>query len=313
MLDTSVLLAKLETVAGTDSVPTVGADAFIVKNYQMTPFEAQEVRRNIDRGFAGANPSLPTAIHARHTFEVELCGSGAAATPAKWGTLLRGCMFGAPVTAADVTYPLTSTGDGSSLSIYGFKENGRAKGLMTRGNARFSFVEKQLPSLSFDYMSLISGSPFANAAPGAPTLPVYPAPVEVNLANTAISLDGFTLGVRSLEINLGMKTVFYSTTGGRAIIFDKSEDGDRRAVSFTLVAELPDPSVKEYFTALAAGTLMAFALTHGVTAGNIITMSSAVAMVTAITFSVENNRLFMNVTGSLVPSAANNELTLKTA
>ena len=313
MLDTSVFLAKIEGTPGTDSVPVVATDAFIVKNYNMIPFEAQEVRRNIDRGFAGATPSLPTAIHARHTFEVELAGSGTAATPAKWGTLLRGCMFGAPVVAADVTYPLTSTGDGGSLSVYGFKENGRAKGLMTRGNAKFSFVEKQLPSLSFDFMSLISGSPFANAAPGAPTLPVYPAPLEVNVANTAILLDSYTLGVRSLEIDMGMKTTFFSTTGGRAIIFDKAEDGDRRAAKFTLVAELPDPATKEYFTALQAGTVVPFSLTHGAVAGNIITMTSAVALLGSITFSTENNRLFMTVTGSFVPSAANNELTLKTA
>ena len=156
MLDISNIYAKLEVTPGTDIVPAAATDAFIVSNYQVTPMESQEVRRNQDLPFPGARASLPTAIHAKHSFDIELSGSGVAATATKWGSvLLRGCMFDVPTVAADVTYPLDSVGDGKSLSLYGFKDSAKHIGLMTCGNWSMDFTEKQLPKLSLDYMALI--------------------------------------------------------------------------------------------------------------------------------------------------------------
>lgn len=316
MLDLTVLLAKAEAFPGTAVVPVIATDAFIVSNYQVTPMASQAVRRNIDRGFPGAVPSLPTAIHAKHSFDVELCGSGVAATPAKWATLLRACMFASAPTigASDVTYGLNSSGDGDALSLYGFKDSARHQSKMVRGNVKFSFAEKQVPKMSLDLMGLLIGAtPMDSAAPGAPTLPVYPAPVEVGLINTLVQLDGYTVGMRSLDIDMGMKAVYYSTTGARAIIFDKSDDGDRRAATAVLVCELPDPATKNYFATVLAGTEVAFSVVHGITAGNIVSLTSAHAVIGEITYSVENNRIFANIPLTFVPSAAGNELVLKTA
>lgn len=314
MLNLSVLLAKVEAVAGTPVVPVGATDAYLVQNMRITPFKSTPVRRNVDLPFAGARGAVPTAIHQGLSFDVELCGSGAANTAAKWGNLLQSCLFAAAAPGgAEVTYALSSAGDGFAMSAYSFKDTARHRGYGMRGTVTFSFVEKQLPKMSFDMLALIlSNIVMDNTAPGAVTLPSYPAPAEVNLANTVVTLDGYVVGCRSLEINMGMKTVFYSTTGGKAVIFDKSDDGDRRAARFKAVFELPDPATKNYFTGLPAGTAIAFSIVHGTVAGNIVDMSSPGLVIETAEYTDENNRLFMSIEGALVPTAANNELVLKT-
>ena len=70
--------------------------------------------------------------------------------------------------------PLIGSGDGASLSIAGNKGNAadlRGKG--ARGNVTFSFVEKQLPAMAFEYMALLQDD--ANIiTPNAPAGVVLP-------------------------------------------------------------------------------------------------------------------------------------------
>lgn len=313
-LDLTVIAAVPEAVPGTRQAPSLTTNAMRTFNFNPVPIQSNQVRRAIDVPYPGRRPSLKTAIHSRVPFSVELAGAGTATGVPFWAPLLRGCLFGAPVVgASDVTLPLDSAGDGGALSIDWWKDNARQQVFGARGNAVLDFTEKQLPSMALDYLGLIvAGVPVQANAPGAVTLPTDVQPVEVNLANTAIVLDGFTLGCRSFSLDLGMKTTLYSTTGSRSIIFDKAEDGDRRSAGGTLVAELPDPSVKNYFADVLAGTARSFSLTHGTVAGNIIEITSSRFVPEDITFSVESNRLFMNMPFSLVPSAAGNEFTLKT-
>lgn len=316
VLDTSILAVALETVPGTFVNPNLATDALVAFNYEITPMESEEVRREIERGFPGVNPATYTAIRARHRFSVELTGAGTSVvTPAWYRTLFRACLMDAHVVTAGqhVTYPLGSTGDGASISLVGWKGNARHRARMVRGNCSFEFVEKQLPRMNFDLVGLIEGAdPMDANTAGAVTLPTYPQPQEVNLANTVIQLGGFTLGVRSLTIDLGMKTEVFSTTGQRAIIFGKDQDGDRRAVTGQLVAELPNPATRNFFADVIPRTPLAFSLVHGTVANNIVDISSARAVLGRITYSVEQNRVFMNAPITFEPSAAGNELTIRT-
>lgn len=313
-LDTSVFLWRPEAPPGVFAAPAAATDAHLVFGYEVTPMESEEVRRAIERPFPGINPSTYTAIRSRHRFSVELAGSGAANIPAKWAQLLQGCLFGSAAPAgARVGYPLASVGDGGAGSIAGFKDNARHRGRMARGNAVFRFQERQLPSIGLEYQALIEGAaPMDASAPVGVVLPTYPVPVEVNLANTVITLGGTVLGVRSLEIDLGNKVEFFSTTGGRAIIFGKDDSGDRRAITGTAVFELPDPAVKNFFTDIIPRTPLAFSLVHGVAAGNIVRITSPGAVLGRATYSVEQNRIFMNCPIEFVPTAAGNELVLET-
>lgn len=314
MLDTSILLAKVETTYGTDAAPAAATDAAVVFNWQPNPMEADELRRSIERGFAGATPKVLTRFRQSHSFRLELAGSGDVDDPTLWGDVfLRACMFDEPVitAATDVAYPLEGVGDGASITIHGWKENLRHRVQGFRGNAKFNFTSGQLPYIEFTGMGLLSQDPDANTAT-APTLPVYPAPLEVNTVNTDFTLGGYAALLRSFELDLGMKTTMRDLVGQTAIIFDKAEDGDRRSAGGTLVIQLPDPTAKNYFSDIRNQTNIALALTHGTVAGNIIELASTRLNLGTPTFSTEQNRLMMSAPFNLVPSAAGNEFTLKT-
>lgn len=89
----TVILAKVEVTAGTDAVPTGGADAVLVSDVSITPLDATNIDRSLIRAFFGASDQLVGTSFVRCSFTVELAGSGTAATAPQWGDLLLGCAF----------------------------------------------------------------------------------------------------------------------------------------------------------------------------------------------------------------------------
>jgi hypothetical protein len=309
-LDLSVVQARRETVPGTYLAPAPATDSLLVFDYEVTPMESEEVRSQLQRTFAGGYPSTYTAIRASHAFSVELCGSGTIDAPPFWMQLLRASLYGAPtiVPAASAGVSPISAGDGESYSLIGFRDNARHRARMCRGNAVFTFEEKRIPFVRYGWTGLIEGAqPMDATTPTGVVLPTVPAGVECSLGNTVITLDGFTLGVRRLEIDLGMKTEFYSHTGARAVIFGKDDSGDRRSVGGNIVFEMPDPVTRNFFSSVIPRTRLAFNLLHGTAVGNRVTLNSSNCVLGRITYSVEQNRLFANCPLQFLPSSAGND------
>ena len=318
MLDINIVLAKVESAYGTDAAPAPATDALIVFDWTPQPVQYDNVQRRIDRGFAGARPSLNTRPRQQHGYSVELCGSGTAATPTKWGSvLLRASMFGAPSVATDVTYPLVSGGDdGASISFYGQKGGTgdlmRMRAYGQRQNAVFNFEEGNFPYITFDGIGLLNDLP-DDTAISAPTLPTYPSPVEVNSANTTFTLDSYALKLRSFTLDLGLRPTYRSLVNHREIIFDSDDGSDRRNINGQIVCELPGLAAKNYFSAIHGSTPIAMSLVHGTAAGNIVSIASSKLVLGPPTFSAEQRRYMMSVPYTLVPDAAGNEATFKTA
>lgn len=316
-LDTSFLAVKAESPAGTWATPTFATNAQTIRNLRIDPFNVSTQRRNIEQPYAGSRPSLPSGVHSGFGFELELSGSGTVNTAVAYAPVFNMMLFGAAVPAgAQVGYPLSSAGDGGSNSMLLLKDTTGHEARGARANAVFNFTEKQTPFIAVDGLALIrtDGEIYKTIASTGISLTTAPAPVEVNLANTVITLDGFTLGVREFTLDLGMTPSLYTTTGQRAIIFGKDEAKDRRGAKFTMKFELPDPTAKNYSASITAGSQIAFSLTHGLTAGNIIQIASSSAIVETITYVAEDNRIFATITGVLVPTGAtgNNEFTFVT-
>ncbi len=89
--NSKILLAKIETTYGTDSVPTGAADAVLAQNVVLSAMEGQDLARDLDRNALGADATIPVELHQKLSFSVELAGSGAAGTAPPWGRLLRAC------------------------------------------------------------------------------------------------------------------------------------------------------------------------------------------------------------------------------
>lgn len=85
------ILAKIESVYGTDSTPTGAADAVLVRNLEITPLESEFASRDLIRPFIGNSEQLPVGIRAQMTLEVEMAGSGTAGTAPGYDSLMRAC------------------------------------------------------------------------------------------------------------------------------------------------------------------------------------------------------------------------------
>lgn len=110
------ILWKVESVYGTDPVPTGAANAILCTQPDVVPIEGQTVPRDLLRSFFGNSEQLPSAVFSRVTFQVEMAGSGAAGTAPAWGPLVRSCGFAQTLLAAPHT-GVAQAGDADEITL----------------------------------------------------------------------------------------------------------------------------------------------------------------------------------------------------
>ncbi len=185
----TVILAKPETTAGTDSTPTGAANAILVSDMSITPLDAQNIDRNVVRGYFGGSEQLVGTANVKCSFTVELAGSGAAATPPAWGNLLLGCAMaeGVLTTPDRVEYTPVSTSL-KTLTIYYYDDGVLHKLLGAMGNCTLSAKVGERPTLKFDFIGLDGG---VSAATATGTYTAWKKPVAMTMANVTTDI---TLG-----------------------------------------------------------------------------------------------------------------------
>jgi hypothetical protein len=304
-------MAKLEASYGTIETLLPASDGFLFFDLNRQPEQADVIRRRTQRPYPGAVGGKSIRRRVSHGFGVELAGAGAALTIAKWGALLRACTFGAPaVGASEVTYPLSSTIPYGALSIATYRENIRVRSRGSRGTVVFTFEEGSDPYMSFDLLGLRVAAADASA-PGNVDVTAWREPMDVSTLNTTFTLDGVQPGLRSARIDVGVITEFDSAVGYEEIAIGKSDAGDARAISAEFVIRCPDLATKNYYSSIN-GAVVPFSLVHGAGAGNIVDLSSTLFKIESIDEGVTTGNVDLTIKGSCVPTAANNELTLKT-
>ena len=79
----ALILAKVETTAGVDAVPTGAANALLVANLTINPLKANNVSRDLIRPFFGGSEQLVGTATVEVSFDVELAASGTARRPSR--------------------------------------------------------------------------------------------------------------------------------------------------------------------------------------------------------------------------------------
>lgn len=97
-----LILVKAESTYGTDSTPA-GTDALLVRSIDVTPLEAEVVSRDLIRPYLGNSDQLLANTRVMMSFQVELAGSGTAATAPRFGSLLKACGMAETTTSSAVT------------------------------------------------------------------------------------------------------------------------------------------------------------------------------------------------------------------
>lgn len=265
-----ILLSKLETTYGTDSVPTGALNAVRAKNVTISPMEGQDLSRDLDLPAMGNQGTIPADLHMKLDFDIELAPSGAVGTPPAFGHLLRACGLAQTIAAGvSVTYNPVSQGH-ESITHY-FQLGGTLwKMAGTLGNVKFTLNAQQIPVMSFSFLGLFE-APSEEVRPN----PVYTAwrkPIIVSDTNTPThTVNGVPLVMKEFSLDLGNQLEPRFLMGQHSIMLT-----DRAEMIEAKVNAVPVSTFNPFALAVAQ-TEVPVVLTHGVTAGNRVTINAPLA------------------------------------
>lgn len=274
-----IILAKIETVYGTDPTPTEGANAILTKGLTRTIYDGNRIQRDLNYPYMGNDHSINTAPFVTVTFDVELAGSAAAGTAPQFGELLRAC--GLDETIVDetsVTYAPISTAF-ESITLYYNYDGEMQKVVGARGTAVVSMSRGQIPVISFTFTGRYA-KPTAVAQYDPTYTAVPPLPFS-SYNTTTFSVHGQAVFGDSFSLDLGCSVVHRNLAGHDGVhITDRAPTGNAVFEAVTI-------SVKDYFTAVQShlGTLTeaSISVVHGTVAGGICTITAPTSQLSNLT------------------------------
>lgn len=308
----TALLAKLETIYGTDSMPTGAANAMVISNvsYELM---YDSVERQIMRAHFGAQGSLHNTRFGKLSFDVELAPSGIAGTAPAWGVLVRACAMAEIITAgARVEYsPIT---DGQESITLTFLQDGAAHKLLgAMGTWSLSMNEGEIPMLKFEFVGIDGG--LVEGSMPSTTLTAWRAPQLVSSDNSAglkfggalaagVLTGGTQFPSRGLSITLG------NEVKSRRMLSRQAVDIVERKTTGSCQMELTAAQEVALINDINAHTLSTLSFEHGSAAGSkVLVFAPSVQRMTPKRVD-QDGIAQMSVDLALLPSAANDELRL---
>ena len=301
---TKVLLAKIETTYGVDPTPTGAADAVLGKDVKISPMEGQDISRELDLAFMGAEPTIPANTFAKISFKVELSPNGAAGVAPAWGPLLRACGCAQTIVAStSVTYnPISLTHE--SITLWFVIGSTLFKVPGARGTAKVTIGAQGIPYIEFEFTGLFT-VPAEGSRP-TPTLTAWKKPTVASKTNTPVfTIGGTSLVMRQFALDLGnqIETRFLINSES-VMLVDRAE-----TIDVTVEAE-PLTTINPWQLAVNQ-TQTPVIVQHGVTAGSRITINAPLAQVQRPA-GVEENQGIAEWPLKLIPqqNAGNDQWTL---
>ncbi|MEX0971526.1 MAG: phage tail tube protein [Paracoccaceae bacterium] len=299
-----IILCKIESSYGVDAAPTGADNAMLLTNVELRPMEGEEVSRDLERPYFGAQPMIPTGLRATLTGSIELAGSGAAGTAPAWGPLARACGLAEVVTpATDVVYtPISDAIESVTIHFWVGGTRHVLKG--TRGTGVIELNAQGLPVLKITMTGLFATP--TEVARATVDLSDFMPPVLATTTNTPVfTLNAVSLVLRSLMFDLGNQVEPRLLIGREDIrITDRAEKLSAKVEAVPLTTFDP-------YTLAQAQTQFAAALTHGTVAGSIVSLAAPKCQMKRLT-GYENNQNVAEWPLEMVPlpDAGNDQFTL---
>ena len=261
-----ILLAKIETTYGTDSVPVAATDAIFARDVELTPMEGSDLAREIDQPFMGHSLTIPADLHTRLSFRVEFSPSGSLGVAPRWGALLRACGCAQVISAgASVTYNPVSEAH-ESVSIYLWIGGTRYVLRGARGTARIELAASGIPYIVFEFWGLFSQP--TDVARDTPSAAGWPVPQHVSDTNTpTFTIGGANFILRNLNFDLA------NTVEPRMLVNSEEILITAKAETVEWQMEAVPLATWNPFALSAARTTVAAVVAHGVGAGRIATLN----------------------------------------
>ncbi len=266
--NSKIILIKAEPLNnyGVDPVPTGAANAMLLTNVQLQPMEGQEVSRNLERPFMGAQESLPVGLYCVLTGDFELVGSGTAGTAPAWSPLIRACGAAEVITAGtSVEYSPISDNLESVAAYFMIGVNryvllgGRATGIITINAAGIPVFRVTLTGLFT--IPAVAVRPTVD-------LSKWQKPQAASKATTPVyKIDGIDFVGRDFSLTLGndvQPRMLFNQE--RIVIVDRAESLSLTVEAVTMATYNP---VSRAGSPTADAPRVPIEVTHGTIAGKI--------------------------------------------
>jgi hypothetical protein len=257
--ESKIILAKIETTYGVSSVPGAG-NAMLMTDVELKPMEGEDVSRNLERPYFGAQDELPVGLHSVLTGSVELVASGSLGVAPKWGPLARACALAEVITAdTSVVYnPVAANLE--SVTIFMWIENTRYVMTGVRGKPTLMINAQGIPVIRFELTGLFNAP--SEQSRVTPDFTGWQDPLVATTANTpTFAIGGIAFVMRTSELDVGNQVEKRFLIGRDEIIIV-----DRAAMLSATVEALPLSTFNPFSRAIGL-TNTAVSIVHGTTAG----------------------------------------------
>jgi hypothetical protein len=306
-----VLLAKLESVYGTDPTPTPAANAIEARDIQHSaPVDQEE----LDTFQADLSPSgfVSGKRMQEIKFTVDLKGSGTKGTAPRIGALFQACGFAETVSAgSSVIYTPASLSDGcSAVTVYYYKL-GDASSILEkltgcRGTITNLVMEAgKVARIEFLMRGLVN-DPVDIANPSGMSFETTKPPI---VQSSGLSFGGTQLSARGLTFALNNSLAdeeSANAAGGVAAVHISG-----RKPSGTYTPSMVALGTKNFRSLLVAGTESAVSITVGSADGNIIEVTMPKAQIESISEEQQNGLGYLNIPLRFNRNTGNDEVQFK--
>lgn len=293
----TLLLGKIETTKGTDSVPVPATDAVRSVSFSVKK-NTTLVERKLAKQTMGNMPHAIGRETVAMEIVVELRGSGAAGTPPEYDPLIQACRHVVTTSAGVSNAYKPSTLTEKTATIYAYKDGLLWKLLGAVGDMKIDSSIEGIVTLTFSMQGIYT----APTAVTVPTGAVYDSTQPVVMNNTSVFTDGAAIGVSKFALAAGNSVDSQYTT-----MTNTFEVGDRNP-SLTFTKD--SVSTVAEWTALSAGTPnAAFSGTLGTAAGNRLVVTASNAIRKDVVSGERGNRTLLDVTYGLYETASDDQYT----
>ena len=299
-----VILIEAESSYGTAPTPAA-TDVVLVTDLSITPQSSDVVNRDVVRPYLGSSQQLLANTRVECTFSVEFCGSGTAGTAPRYGSALKACGLSETVSSGtSVTYEPISA-NFSSITIHYNVDGVRHVVTGCRGNVALSAEVGAIPTLDFTFTGIYN-APTDTALPSV-TYGNQATPLIFKNGNTSsFQLLSFAGALQSLNFDIGNSIIYRELVGGtkEVLLTDRAANG-------SVTIEAPTLAQKDYFTAALSDTALGnLTVTHGTAAGNICRLTSTKVDIGDVSYGEMDGVTMLEIPYTLVPSSANDELSI---
>lgn len=223
--NSKIILIKAEPLNayGVDPTPTGAANAMLMTNVQFQPMEGQEVSRNLELPYQGAQESINVGLYCVLTGDVELVGSGTLGVAPAWSPLIRACGAAEVLTVGEKVEYTPITDGQESVAAYFMIGTNRYVLLGGRATGTITINAAGIPVLRVTITGLFT----IPAVAVRPTVDLskWQKPQAASKATTPVyTIDGIPFVGRDFSLNLGCdvqtRMLFNQE---RVLIVDKAE------------------------------------------------------------------------------------------